>query len=250
MLSSMKPTQKNSETLQVRLPHGLKRDFMARCDQEGRPASAVLRDFIDGYLSRPVEILTSEKAAMIRRRFVYPTLALAALVGTAAVMIPRPGVAGDDLASAFAAMDRDHDGKLTAQELDAPIEGLTVTLRPTVVPTSGPTPPLGVAQVGPTMPWSRFAQQIIDDRDQDGDHRMNLAEFRAFRTISAQETFMARDSDRDGRLSPAEFMAQQPNAPPADAATQARIEPLLAKRFTRLDGDHDGFLTPAEYLPT
>lgn len=249
MLPSMKTTQKNSETLQVRLPHGLKRDFMARCDQEGQAASEVLRGFITSYLARPVEILTSEKAAMIRRRLVYPTLALAGLIGAVAVMVPREGLAGDDLAAAFAEMDLDRDGKLTTQELQPPMEGLTVTLRPTVVSASSPKPSPGVTSIGPAVPWSSFAQQIIDDRDQDGDHRMNLAEFRAFRTISAQETFMARDIDRDGRLSLTEFLARRPDAPSADATTWTKVGPMLATRFEHLDADRDGFLTPAEYTP-
>ena len=64
----MNRPSKKSETLQVRLPHGIKRDFMERCRLEGRAASEVLRGFIDSYLARPVEILTSERTAMARRR--------------------------------------------------------------------------------------------------------------------------------------------------------------------------------------
>ena len=42
---------KKTETLEVRLPHAVKRDFMARTRSRGRTASAVLREFIDAYLA-------------------------------------------------------------------------------------------------------------------------------------------------------------------------------------------------------
>src|SRR4029453_47905 len=44
--------QKKSDTLEVRLPHETKQAFMARCRQDGRSASEVIRDFIDGYVAR------------------------------------------------------------------------------------------------------------------------------------------------------------------------------------------------------
>ncbi len=44
---------KKSETLEVRLPHAAKQAFMARCREDGRSASEVIREFIDGYLTRP-----------------------------------------------------------------------------------------------------------------------------------------------------------------------------------------------------
>ena len=44
---------KKSETLEVRVPHAAKQAFMARCRAEGRSASDVIREFIDGFLARP-----------------------------------------------------------------------------------------------------------------------------------------------------------------------------------------------------
>lgn len=251
----MKPTPKKSETLQVRLPHGLKRDFMERCRQEGEAASEVLRGFIDSYLARPVEILTSEKAAMIRKRFVYPTLALAAVAGTAVVLIPRPGVAGEDLKAAFAAQDIDRDGYLTAQELTPPLEGFSVSRPAKITPASvAGQPRNGVVRIGPPRPWSAVAQELIDNRDRDGDHRLSLAEYRAFRISSAQQTFVTHDADHDGRLTRDEFVSPpylaKIGAKIGNDTMRARRETQLSARFEQLDADHDGALTPQEHTPS
>jgi hypothetical protein len=42
---------KKSETLEIRLPHQTKTDFMARCQTEGRTASEAVRRFIEGELT-------------------------------------------------------------------------------------------------------------------------------------------------------------------------------------------------------
>lgn len=247
---SMKPSPKKSETLQVRLPHGVKQDFMERCRLEGQAASEVLRDFIDGYLARPVEILTSEKAVMIRKRFVYPAFALAAAIGGIVVLIPRPGQAGEDLKGVFAQLDTNHDGVLTAEELQPPQEGFSLSRSRVVAASTGAASTMKrVVTVSGPRPWPVLAQEVIDTMDQDGDHRMNLAEYKAFRISSAQQTFMIHDTNRDGRLSREEFVNPPVGAPARAKETMARKATALSARFDELDTDHDGFLSPGEQTP-
>jgi hypothetical protein len=97
---------KNSETLEIRLPHALKQAFMARCRSQGRSASAALRAFIEQAVAEP------------RRR--SPRLRWAA-VGLAAVSlgaIAAPSLARPSLPAQFARLDVDHDGRLSLAEFE------------------------------------------------------------------------------------------------------------------------------------
>ena len=240
----MNRPSKKSETLQVRLPHGIKRDFMERCRLEGRAASEVLRGFIDSYLARPVEILTSERTAMARRRILYPSLALAAVLGAAAVMVPHASQAGEDLSRVFDRADTDRDGLLSAAELPAPVEGFAYQMRPSILPASAAPAGTDVVLASAPKSWAETAQSVIDDVDQDRDRRMNLAEFRVFRTSAARLTFLQQDLDHDGRLSKAEFMAF---APPSGKEGGVRVRVETA--FARLDRNGDGYLSAEEHTP-
>ncbi len=187
---------------------------------------------------------------MIRKRFVYPSLALAAAVGVVTVLIPRPGVAGEDLKAAFAAQDIDHDGYLTAQELTPPPEGFSVSSPARIMPASAAgRVKTGVVRIGPARPWATVAQDLIDNRDKDGDHRLSLAEYRAFRITSAQQTFISHDADHDGRLTRTEFVSPPFRAKIGNDAMRARREAQLSARFEQLDANHDGALTPEEHTP-
>ena len=101
---------KKSETLQVRLPYGMKKDFMERVQLENRSASDLIRDFIESYLAGPVEILNSPKVIMLRRRVIYPGLLAAGLVGAVIVFMPNPGTAAGSLRVEFAKLDADSNG--------------------------------------------------------------------------------------------------------------------------------------------
>ena len=111
----MKFTQKKTEILQVSVPYGLKREFMERCRLENRVASDVVRDFLESFLARPAAILKSETAVMIRRRFIYPTLAAAGLVGVVVATLPTMSQA-QALQKDFATADLDRDRTLSAEE--------------------------------------------------------------------------------------------------------------------------------------
>ncbi|MGA0546890.1 EF-hand domain-containing protein [Brevundimonas sp. VNH65] len=104
---------KKSETLEVRLSHAEKADFMARCRDEGLTASEAVRGLIAGRTARPG-----------RRKGLGWTVAAALGAGLAVGAIAAPSLAqsGDravsvaDDRAAFHQMDRDGDGVISWAE--------------------------------------------------------------------------------------------------------------------------------------
>jgi hypothetical protein len=247
---------KKSETLQVRLPHGMKRDFMQRCEAENRAASDLIRDFIESYLARPVEILTSEKAVMIRRTFVYPTLAAASLLG--AIVILSPGASqATSLRDDFAAMDLDKDGFVVASEYQPPEDGVTYSMH---TPSSPPAPTVGTTRIT----RGKSLADTVARLDRDGDQKLSFEEYRVMRVGAAMAIFNRGDRDRDSRLTQAEYVEGSTLPDAAVAKIKARaganapaIETAIAQmrkkadaRFGRLDANHDGALTLEEITPS
>ena len=66
---------KKSDTIEVRLPHAVKRAFMAQCRAEGRTASDVVRGFVEARLSREA------RAVPALRRWSRPIAAAAIETG-------------------------------------------------------------------------------------------------------------------------------------------------------------------------
>lgn len=258
----MKRDTKKSETLQVRLPHGMKRDFMRRCETENRAASDLIRDFIEGYLAGPVEILTSEKAVMIRRTFIYPALAAAGLFGAVVVLSPATSQA-TSLRQDFAAMDADKDGFVVVSEYKRPDDGVTYSMSKT--PTaSASSPPSGWSHtVGVTrVDKNDGAAETFARLDSDGDHKLSFEEYRVMRVGSAMAILRRGDGNGDRRLTQAEYVEGSTLSASAVAQIKAKtpgtkIEQAVGQmrkaataRFTRLDADHDGLLTLEEMAPT
>lgn len=118
-MSKARPPKK-TETLEVRVPYTVKRDFMARTHERGRTASAELRDFIESYLAepRPAKVPPPMKRRMFRR--IAKPAAASAMIGTvvaAHLMLPTAAAAAPDLRSAFVQLDLNKDGRLTPDEL-------------------------------------------------------------------------------------------------------------------------------------
>ncbi len=112
---------KKSETLQVRLPFGMKSRFLELCHRSGTTASDVLRAAISSYLARaeqPCSTTGTGTRSMIvsfaKRR--KRTLATGAGAIAVAGLLALPSAAGPDLRAEFARDDVDGDGVITFAE--------------------------------------------------------------------------------------------------------------------------------------
>jgi hypothetical protein len=108
-MTAPKPPKK-SETIEVRLPHATKTAFMARCREEGRTASEVVRALMEGEIGvggRPV-----------RNRGWQALVALAAGLALGAIAVPSLAQSPAEPGSraAFDRLDRNHDGRVSFDE--------------------------------------------------------------------------------------------------------------------------------------
>jgi len=106
----MTPTRrlKKSESLEIRIPYPTKQAFMARCQDEGRSASEVIRDFIDGRLD--------DQPQPAERRRTW-RLAAGALVAAALGAVALPSLARPGAPAEFQRLDLNGDGRISAAEL-------------------------------------------------------------------------------------------------------------------------------------
>lgn len=114
----MKRREKKSESLDIRLPYQQKQEFMAATRQRGETASQALRRFIATYIeearlaehSNPVQEIT-----MTLSKHRLKTLLTAASAAAGVFAFTAMPSAADD--SAFAKLDANKDGVLTAGEI-------------------------------------------------------------------------------------------------------------------------------------
>jgi len=111
---------KKSDTLQIRIPHATKEEFLDACESDGESASEVLRRSILDYLMRhkrpagkPRQDLVLVLPAFLRRRRIAIGATIAAAIGVMAVM---PSAASPDLRAVFNRLDANRDGQLTPDE--------------------------------------------------------------------------------------------------------------------------------------
>lgn len=99
---------KKSETLEVRLPHSTKTDFMARCRDDGQTASEAVRGYIE------TELSAGSRRGRLR---LWQTVA-AAVAGLALGAVAAPSLARTASAdqAAFVRLDQNHDGQLSLAE--------------------------------------------------------------------------------------------------------------------------------------
>jgi hypothetical protein len=278
---------KKSETLQVRLPYGMKKDFMERVQLENRSASDLIRDFIESYLAGPVEILSSPKAVMIRRRFIYPSLMAAGLVGAVIVFMPNPGSAGT-LQSEFAALDVNGDGFITGAEFRPPSPDAMMNPAPRASRTPRPGPD-GIVmhdadgkalrvrtlrpgedpdtvKAGPgevILTRAQMMQHLLNYHDVDGDQKLSYEEYRASRVRGARSSFDRADADLDDRVSEDEYLkARIPTLNPEFLASLPPERQEMSRRgleftksrvsalFHAWDVNKDGYVTRQEMIPS
>ncbi|MEO1028344.1 MAG: EF-hand domain-containing protein [Pseudomonadota bacterium] len=112
--------EKKSETLEVRLPHSTKRDFMDACEREGITASQAVRTFIDVYVrrSKRANLKTiSQDLAMKLIKNPLKTIGISASALFAALAFSAaPSMADND---SFATLDKDGDGYITKEDKPA-----------------------------------------------------------------------------------------------------------------------------------
>jgi hypothetical protein len=234
---------KKSETLEVRLPHEVKMALMEKARTEGHSASAVVRQFIDAYLS------DQRKEARTMLSYAWkPAAAVgaAALVALWTTLAPSPATAGPDLKSAFEQLDRNRNGSIALDEFlgrspgslfavktDPPATGGRA--KPFVLPLRKevPAPAPGTAQPDPQFLSSEFSRQ---DLDRDGS--VTFAEFERFHLDMLRSGFAGIDLDHDGTLDRAEF----------DAAVQAAPDAQAAASFEDIDANGDGRISEAEFF--
>jgi hypothetical protein len=230
----MMRTPKKSDTIEVRLPHAVKRAFMERCRAEGRTASDVVRGFVEarvaGEPSRPI----------VLRRWLRPAAA-AAMLGSLGLVMPSAVTAAPDLRPSFAMIDRNHDGLLTPDEFGArpqqrgrecgPHHVLALPLRDASIPHARGMRPFIVSAADFSFAGS----------DADSDGKVSFAEYAGHRLTMLRAGFNELDANHDGSLAPAEyatawhlfsFLGDQPDLAP----------------FQELDRNGDGKVGWTEFL--
>jgi len=240
---------KKTETLEVRLPHGVKRDFMARTRSRGRTASAVLREFIDSYLAD----ISPAKDTPMFKRIAKPAAVTAALgtVVAAHLMLPTAAAAAPDFKSVFVQLDRNKDGKLTPDELaDHAVLADKVYAEHSADLGNGVVPMMVALHAhmhqmmhAGSSPAQMHAgmQKAFGSLDADKNGVVTFGEFEAHHLAVLRQTFDTIDTDQDGKITPAELGAAEKRFP-SDAMAGHPVS------FEKLDGNRDGGISWEEFL--
>lgn len=253
MADGKKRKEKKSETLQVRLPFGMKSRFLDVCHRSGTTASDVLRSAISKYLEqeeRPCLETETRNSAMIidfakRRKRI-----LAGGVGavTLAAIVALPSAAGPDMKAAFGRLDKNGDGKLTITEFMGPEAGdserVERRIEEIIEENDEDAEREGRAAGELKIVAETFAVLLPpEDGDVDGQWGVSMQASRSIKggdpdsveipEDPRQEEFADMDTNGDGDISLGEF--------------QARMRALFTRGFELLDEDGDGLLTKAEF---
>jgi Ca2+-binding EF-hand superfamily protein len=238
---------KKTETIEVRVPHAVKRDFMARARGRGRTASAVLREFIDSYLASE-----AEDRPMFKR--IAKPVAATAVIGTvvaAHLMLPTAAAAAPDFKSVFVQLDKNKDGKLTPDEFaghallaDKAYAEHAGDLGHGVVPMMVAIH-TGIHDLvhgsAPAAGMHADMRKAFASLDGDGNGAVSFGEFESHHLAVLRGTFDSIDADQDGAIERAELDTAMKRLPAGVAATQM-------VSFDRLDLDHDGGISWEEFL--
>jgi Ca2+-binding EF-hand superfamily protein len=245
-MSKPRPPKK-TETLEVRVPHAVKRDFMARARSKGRTASAVLREFIDGYLAGE-----TEERPMLKR--LAKPAAATAVIGTvlaAHLMLPTAAAAAPDFKSVFVQLDKNKDGRLTPDEFaghavlaDKAYSQHAAELGHGVVPMMVAIHS-GVHDLihgsTPTAEMHADMRKTFASLDGDGNGVVSFGEFESHHLAVLRRTFDSIDADQSGEIARAELETAMKHLP-------AGVVAAHAVSFDQLDLDRDGGISWEEFL--
>lgn len=180
---------KKSETLEIRIPYPTKAAFMARCREEDRSASEVLRSMIESHIAPPAPARrTAGPSGRTLSGRTLRRLAGAAIAG-AVGMAALPSLARPSLHAEFNRLDINGDGRVTEQEFAG---GAAIEVRMSVPPASANLDPAHLGQDGLAVSGLRTlaAGAAIDQQ---------------IRSLLLKTEFRRLDADRDGEVSFEEY---------------------------------------------
>lgn len=205
------PKPKKSEMLEVRIPHPTKAAFMDKAHAEGRPASEIVRESIERYLTEDARLSPSVTRPVrnLGGRIKAIALLIVAAIGLVSTGIAiSPANAQPNLKAAFAALDANGDGAISRAEFIDPARAAS-----TDIAAAQAVPAGGLAVAGPVAAGTPvYVRYVLDTGTTDGMLPLLIA-------VSA----------------------------PAGATSPGDVQGLTARAFDRLDRNGDGRLSSAEF---
>ena len=241
---------KKTESLEVRLPHEVKRAFMDRARSRGRTASSLVRDFIDSYLAGTNP--RTENRTMLKR--IGTPAAVTSIVASAIalhVVTPTAASAQPDFKSVFNQLDVDKDGKLSPEEMsgNAPLASAAYAHQ-SVNMGQGAIQLIVAVHSGMARMFhgagSQDAQadthKSFASLDGDGNGAVTFGEFEAHHLAMVRHVFDTIDAGQDGKIDKSELSAAMEHIPAGVSAFAS------VPSFDRLDTDSDGAISWVEFL--
>jgi hypothetical protein len=230
--------EKKSDSIEVRIPYGVKRAFAAQCRERGSSVSEAIRGFVEAELRQ-----ASPDAPRRRFRLTRPVAVFGSVATLAAALVIGPASvsAAPDFGPGFTALDRNHDGAISPGEFgddsrrksDMAGCGRLVL----VVPLARESMPQ-IRGVRPfAVPAADFTFAAID-RDHDG--RISSAEYAGHWIGEIRKGFDHLDGNHDGTISRHEY---------AEAFRPAFMgDPPDIAPFLELDRNRDGKIEWDEFV--